>query len=356
MDATTTALYNDSAFYGAREAQISSLQCQADCFAPPPAAVRAATGIAAMTRQCETSLPSVPAPTLSEERAPSGIDAANRVQAARADIVDGSIGADRFLLNEPASSRFSVGGNGDCGDDVLVPSTINVVDAIPCPAKASTGNNAYVHVANLSEVSTKPAATNSAMGVPTNLLDAIGLWESTISGVHALGGRTDELPVSACGVSERTDEDVLCGNNGVAHGSNGSPHGFNGASPSKAGSPFASSLRSDSTSSITKADIKSSSRKKKNEFGKRRRSSGGGVGGMAPPNLDSVRIKEPGGRKIKADPLVALKEVRSLSRKPLIVQWLRSDGFAQDEAAEREVGRAVGSLASIHSHYWGRGG
>lgn len=99
-------------------------------------------------------------------------------------------------------------------------------------------------------------------------------------------------------------------------------------------------------------------KKKKNKFGKRRRSSGGGGGGspQVPGGVAPARTSSGRGRKVKVDPLAAVKEVRALSRKPLIVQWLKSDGCESDAEAESVVVAAVGSLDRIYSHYWGGGG
>lgn len=123
----------------------------------------------------------------------------------------------------------------------------------------------------------------------------------------------------------------------------------------------------------------SSKKKKKNEFGKRRRSSGGG--GTGPPDLDelgcssgkSVAQDGDGGGvrgrgdlaggdprrkgKKKQDPLKAVKDARSMSKKPLILQWLKSDGCElEDKDAEGVLTKNVGSLSAIHKHYWGGGG
>lgn len=106
----------------------------------------------------------------------------------------------------------------------------------------------------------------------------------------------------------------------------------------------------------TRSTNKNTTKKKKNEFGKRRRSSGGGDGVGAAGGARAVLQAEAGRGKTKADPLVALKDKRLLSKKPLIVQWLRSDGCEADAEAESAIGKAVDSLDSIHTHYWGGGG
>lgn len=165
-------------------------------------------------------------------------------------------------------------------------------------AAADDGNaDGDVHYA------TKAADVASvSLGVPVHVLDAVDMWESAFAKeMSRMDGGSDD-----------------------------------GVATAKA-------------ASSSRAKAISNGKKKMNEFGKRRRSSGGGT---APA---------PGGRltnagKVKVDPLVALKDVRCMSRKPLIVQWLRSDGCESDAEAESVVGTAVGSLASIHSHYWGSGG
>lgn len=121
----------------------------------------------------------------------------------------------------------------------------------------------------------------------------------------------------------------------------------------------------ESTNAHKKNSTKKSGGKKKiNEFGKRRRSSG--AGGHAPGPCIALGLDSPHGaplpltvgreRKVKKDPLAAVKDVRNLSRKPLIVQWLNSDGCELDPEAESVVGKAVGKLSVIHSHYWSSGG
>ncbi|CAM9408777.1 unnamed protein product [Laminaria digitata] len=147
-------------------------------------------------------------------------------------------------------------------------------------------------------------------GVPTRLLDAIDLWESA----HG-DGTSDEHARSRSGEGRS-----------------------NSAKPARSGRKTSGGG--------------GGHKKKKNEFGKRRRSSGGG---NAPAPDAAMLNKEAGSSKGKVDPLTALKDVRRLSRKPLIVQWLRSDGCASDEEAEAAVTKAVGSLSSIAS-YWGSGG
>lgn len=109
---------------------------------------------------------------------------------------------------------------------------------------------------------------------------------------------------------------------------------------------------------------KTDGKKKINEFGKRRRSSGAGghapgpciALGLDPPHGASSSLAAGRERRVKKDPLAAVKDARNLSRKPLIVQWLNSDGCELDPEAESAVGKAVGKLSIIHSHYWSSGG
>lgn len=113
-----------------------------------------------------------------------------------------------------------------------------------------------------------------------------------------------------------------------------------------------------------KSTKKSDGKKKINEFGKRRRSSGAGghapgpciALGLDPPHRAPSSLAAGRERRVKKDPLAAVKDVRNLSRKPLIVQWLNSDGCELDPEAESAVGKAVGKLSVIHSHYWSSGG
>lgn len=151
-----------------------------------------------------------------------------------------------------------------------------------------------------------PAAAMAA-GVSTHLLNAVDLWESA----NALAKSSRRARRAARGGGQAT---------------------------------------------TTRSTNKNTTKKKKNQFGKRRRSSGGGDGVGAAGGARAVLQAEAGRGRTKADPLVALKEKRLLSKKPLIVQWLRSDGCEADAEAESAIGKAVDSLDSIHTHYWGGGG
>ena len=119
----------------------------------------------------------------------------------------------------------------------------------------------------------------------------------------------------------------------------------------------------ESANAQKKAGAKKILGKKKNEFGKRRRSSGsGGASPCLDPALGTSSSSSRAGgraggeRRVKKDPLASVKDVRHLSRKPLIVQWLRSDGCELDVETESTVGEAVGKLSVIYSHYWSGGG
>lgn len=181
-----------------------------------------------------------------------------------------------------------------------------------------------------------PAASTptarAGAAVPTRLLDAIDLWES--ANAHSIAKKKAAAIAAAAAAREH-----------------------------------ARSTRAE-RSSNTGSTAKNKSKKKKNEFGKRRRSSGGGDQGA--PLLETPRTGVAGASAGKAkgkgngrgkgkekgkkvDPLVRIRDARQLSRKPLIVQWLKSDGCDSDEEAEAALGKAVGSLSAI-SRYWGGGG
>jgi len=164
--------------------------------------------------------------------------------------------------------------------------------------------------ANAAAAASPPANTVvGASGVPTRLLDAIELWES--ANAHAKARKKASAKLAA--------RERRAASRAAAGGGGGS----------------VASTRSTSKKGDAAA-------KKKNEFGKRRRSSGGGGSALPviPPVADEVepptsaaaaagKVK---GKKV--DPLVAVREARRLSRKPLIVQWLKSDGCDSDAEAE----------------------
>ena len=196
------------------------------------------------------------------------------------------------------------------------------------------------------------AETASAPGVPSRLLDAIDLWES--ANAHA------KIKKKAAARAARQREAAAA----AAAAARGAGVDRRGAvtTRSKAKKIGKAATNGGGSGGGGSADI---IKKKKNEFGKRRRSSGGG--GATAPVLDAAAAsasatpaktkgkgKEKGKGK-KVDPLVAIRDARSLSKKPLIVQWLKSDGCDSDAEAEAALGKAVGSLSAI-SRYWGGGG
>ncbi|CAM9691267.1 unnamed protein product [Ectocarpus sp. 4 AP-2014] len=189
-------------------------------------------------------------------------------------------------------------------------------------------------------------SADAVAGVPTRLLDAVDMWESAANAKKKKAAAAAAATPATAAARERANR--------------------------SAGMNKPSNTASSSSSS--------SSNKKKNEFGKRRRSSGGG--GRTAPALEdpallvaapatatsttngggggsATKVKGKGkGRATKGkkvDPLVTLRDARGMARKPLIVQWLRSDGCESDEEAEAALGKAVGSLSAI-SRYWGSGG
>ncbi len=200
-------------------------------------------------------------------------------------------------------------------DEVAAPSTTNANAAAGASAAAITAVG--------------------ASGVPTRLLDAIELWES--ANAHAKARKKAGAKLAA---RER-----------------------------KAAGRVAAAATAGIASTRSTTKKGNAAAKKKNEFGKRRRSSGGGgsVPPVIPPEIDDAEPvtsaavaagKSKGkkkGKGKKVDPLVAIREARRLSRKPLIVQWLKSDGCDSDAEAEAALGKAVGSLSAI-SRYWGGGG
>ncbi|CAB1115085.1 unnamed protein product [Ectocarpus sp. CCAP 1310/34] len=195
-------------------------------------------------------------------------------------------------------------------------------------------------------IDTRAGASVSAdavAGVPTRLLDAVDLWESA---ANAKKKKKKAAAAAAAAARERANRSAAI----------------------------------NKPSNTATSSSSSSSSKKKNEFGKRRRSSGGG--GRTAPALEdpallvaapatgtstttggdggsASKVKGKGkGRATKGkkvDPLVTLRDARGMARKPLIVQWLKSDGCESDEEAEAALGKAVGSLSAI-SRYWGSGG
>lgn len=204
----------------------------------------------------------------------------------------------------------------------------------PC-RMTDTVDTTIIDTRAVASVSADPVA-----GVPTRLLDAVDLWESA---ANAKKKKAAAAAVAAAAAAR---------------------------------------VRANRSAAMNKLSSSSSSSKKKNEFGKRRRSSGGG--GRTAPALEdpallvaapatatstttgggggsSSKVKGKGkgkGRATKGkkvDPLVTLRDARGMARKPLIVQWLRSDGCESDEEAEAALGKAVGSLSAI-SRYWGSGG
>ncbi|CAM9651651.1 unnamed protein product [Pylaiella littoralis] len=195
------------------------------------------------------------------------------------------------------------------------------------------------------------SAAASATGVSTRLLDAIDLWESA----NAYAKKKKKAAAKLAARERAAAAAAAAAEDGV---------GEDGVAPAPAPASTATwSTTKKISGSITRSNI---NKKKKNEFGKRRRSSGGG-GGTAPvlgdattttaaadKNAGKAKGKK-GKSKKKVDPLVALKDARGMSRKPLIVQWLKSDGCDSDVEAEAALGKAVGSLSAI-SRYWGGGG
>ncbi|CAN0204644.1 unnamed protein product [Ectocarpus sp. 6 AP-2014] len=200
----------------------------------------------------------------------------------------------------------------------------------PCRMTA-TGDTIIIDARAVASVSADPVA-----GVPARLLDAVDLWES------AANAKKKKAAAAAAAAAARE--------------------------------------RTNRSAAMNKLSNTASSSKKKNEFGKRRRSSGGG--GRTAPALEdpallvaapttatstttgggsgsACKVKGKGkGRATKGkkvDPLVTLRDARGMARKPLIVQWLKSDGCESDEEAEAALGKAVGSLSAI-SRYWGSGG
>ncbi|CAM9748798.1 unnamed protein product [Ectocarpus sp. 12 AP-2014] len=205
----------------------------------------------------------------------------------------------------------------------------------PCRITA-TGDTTIIDTRAVASVSADPVA-----GVPTRLLDAVDLWES------AANAKKKKAAAAAAAAAAVARE--------------------------RANRSAAMNKLSNTASSSS-----SSSSKKKNKFGKRRRSSGGG--GRTAPALEdpallvaapaTATITTTGGgggstskgkgkgratKGKKVDPLVTLRDARGMARKPLIVQWLKSDGCESDEEAEAALGKAVGSLSAI-SRYWGSGG
>ncbi|CAM9499662.1 unnamed protein product [Scytosiphon promiscuus] len=201
--------------------------------------------------------------------------------------------------------------------------TVAPTPTLPTPAASAAGT----------------AGPASPAAVPTRLLDAIDLWES--ANAHAIAKKKAAAVAAAAAAREHAR-----------------------ATRAKKGC---------NTASNTASIAKSRNKKKKNEFGKRRRSSGGGDQGapvLETPNTAAAGAAgtTPGKTKGKShgrgkgkdkgkkvDPLVRIRDARHLSRKPLIVQWLKSDGCDSDEEAEAALGKAVGSLSAI-SRYWSRGG
>ncbi|CAM9293327.1 unnamed protein product [Ectocarpus sp. 8 AP-2014] len=208
----------------------------------------------------------------------------------------------------------------------------------PCRVTA-TGDTTIIDTRAVASVSADPVA-----GVPTRLLDAVDLWESA---ANAKKKKAAAAAAAAAAARERANRS---------------------AAMNKLSNTASSSSSSSSSSS------------KKNEFGKRRRSSGGGgrtapaledpaLLGAAPATATSTTTGGGGGsvskvkgkgkgratKGKKVDPLVTLRDARGMARKPLIVQWLKSDGCESDEEAEAALGKAVGSLSAI-SRYWESGG
>ncbi|CAM9415687.1 unnamed protein product [Hapterophycus canaliculatus] len=228
------------------------------------------------------------------------------------------------------------GGGGDGGSSTTTttrresrqPGHIDGEDDV----RANTSSPGLV-VAPTPAASTPTAA--AAATVPTRLLDAIDLWES--ANAHAIAKKKAAATAAATAAREHARS--------------------------------TGATKSSNTTSTTKCK----NRKKKNEFGKRRRSSGGGdqgapvletpkssgaaaAGALAGKAKGKSNARGRGrGKGKKVDPLVRIRDARHLSRKPLIVQWLKSDGCDSDEEAEAALGKAVGSLSAI-SRYWSGGG
>eukprot|EP00752_Nemacystus_decipiens_P006721 g6044.t1 len=239
----------------------------------------------------------------------------------------------------------SGGGRGErteVDDGRVTPEAFVSEEKVAVPADAAATTAAGAGAADSADVVSAP-------GVPTRLLDAIDLWES--ANAHA------KTRKKAAAKAARQREAAAAA--AAARGGGGGRRGAvtTRSKAKKIGKPT-TNVGGDSSGDVTK--------KKKNEFGKRRRSSGGG--GATAPILDAAaaaasapaaatpaKATKGKGKGKKVDPLVAIRDARSLSRKPLIVQWLKSDGCDSDAEAEAALGKAVGSLSAI-SRYWGGGG
>lgn len=107
---------------------------------------------------------------------------------------------------------------------------------------------------------------------------------------------------------------------------------------------------------VTKDDSLAMSQRARSQLAKRGRG-----GEQASRRVDVMTSSQGGdvysGRegKRKVDPLRALKDARNMYKKPLIVQWLRSDGYEGDPEVEALLDRHM-RLAEIHAYYWGEGG